>query len=290
MSEFKLLIRKAIIPVAGLGTRLLPISKAIPKEMVPVVDRPLIQHVVEEALAAGLNEIILVTREGKSAIEDHFDHHYELMAELERKNKHQLLELLDKICPSELKITSVRQDQVLGLGHAVYCAAHLLQPDEPFVVILPDVLVKPQSDSSKSDLKAMVDSYHVQQAAQIMVEEVPLERVNQYGIVDCGGVEPMAGKSLLLKGMVEKPSPATAPSRLSVVGRYILPGQIMTLLAETKPGAGGEIQLTDAIAKLIGDGGAVEAYRMQGRTFDCGYIQGWLQANMILGREAGLIE
>lgn len=290
MSEFKLLIRKAIIPVAGLGTRLLPISKAIPKEMVPVVNRPLIQHVVEEALAAGLNEIILVTRGGKSAIEDHFDHHYELMAELERKNKHQLLELLDKICPSELKITSVRQDQALGLGHAVYCAAHLLQPDEPFVVILPDVLVKPQSDSYKSDLKAMVDAYHIQQAAQIMVEQVPLELVNQYGIVDCGGVELMAGKSLLLKGMVEKPSPATAPSRLSVVGRYILPGQIMALLAETKPGAGGEIQLTDAIAKLIDDGGVVEAYRMQGRTFDCGYIQGWLQANMILGREAGLIK
>ena len=285
-------LKKVIIPVAGLGTRLLPISKSIPKEMVPVVDRPLIQHVVEEAIAAGLNEIILVTRGGKSAVEDHFDTHYEIETELERKGKTALLETLRAIAPPQLKVTSVRQDRALGLGHAIYCAAHLVNADEPFAVILPDVLVKtqPGAADTDNDLKQMVQAYQADNAAQIMVEQVPLERVNQYGIVDCGGSEPEAGQSLALKGMVEKPEPEEAPSRLSVIGRYILPGQVMQLLAETRPGAGGEIQLTDAIAALIAQGGAVEAYRMTGRTFDCGYVQGWLQANMVLGREAGLIE
>ncbi len=285
-------LKKVIIPVAGLGTRLLPISKSIPKEMVPVVDRPLIQHVVEEAMAAGLNEIILVTRGGKSAVEDHFDTHYEIETELERKGKTALLETLRAIAPPELKVTSVRQDRALGLGHAIHCAAHLVNTDEPFAVILPDVLVKtqPGADETDSDLKTMVQLFRQAQTAQIMVEQVPLERVNQYGIVDCGGSEPEAGQSLGLRGMVEKPTPEEAPSRLSVIGRYILPGQVMRLLAETKSGAGGEIQLTDAIAALIAQGGAVEAYRMTGRTFDCGYIQGWLQANTLLGREAGLID
>ncbi len=286
------MLKKAIIPVAGLGTRLLPISKSIPKEMVPVVDRPLIQHVVEEAMAAGLNEIILVTRGGKSAVEDHFDSHYEIETELERKGKNALLEALWAIVPPQLKVTSVRQDRALGLGHAIYCAAHLVNADEPFAVILPDVLVKTQSgaDVADNDLKTMVQLFRQTQAAQIMVEQVPLERVNQYGIVDCGGSEPEAGQSLALKGMVEKPAPEESPSQLSVIGRYILPGEIMQLLAQTQPGAGGEIQLTDAIAALIANGGAVGAYRMSGRTFDCGYIQGWLQANMVLGREAGLID
>lgn len=284
-------LKKVIIPVAGLGTRLLPISKSIPKEMMPVVDRPLIQHVVEEALAAGLNEIILVTRGGKSAVEDHFDTHYEIETELERKGKTALLEALRAIAPPQLKVTSVRQDRALGLGHAIHCAAHLVNTDETFAVILPDVLVKTQQGAADTDndLKQMVQVYQANNAAQIMVEQVPLERVNQYGIADCGGSEPVAGQSLALKGMVEKPSPEDAPSQLSVIGRYILPGEIMQLLAETKPGTGGEIQLTDAIAGLIAKGGTVEAYRMSGRTFDCGYIQGWLQANMVLGREAGLI-
>lgn len=282
-------LRKAIIPVAGLGTRLLPISKAIPKEMVPVVDRPLIQHVVEEALAAGLNEIILVTRGGKSAVEDHFDGHYELEAELEKKGKTALLETLRAIAPPELKVTSVRQDKALGLGHAIHCAAYLVQPDEPFAVILPDVLVKPQQGSQAVDLQAMVTAYEQQQAGQIMVEEVPLERVDQYGIVDCKGAELGAGDSAPIASLVEKPKPEVAPSRLSVIGRYILPGEIMPILGCTQPGAGNEIQLTDAIAELITQGQVVKAWRMQGRTFDCGYVQGWLQANQILGQEAGLL-
>ncbi|WP_417595222.1 UTP--glucose-1-phosphate uridylyltransferase [Oceanospirillum sp.] len=283
-------LNKVIIPVAGLGTRLLPISKSIPKEMVPVVDRPLIQHVVEEALAAGLNEIILVTRGGKSAVEDHFDSHYEIEAELERKGKTALLEALREIAPPELKMTSVRQGRALGLGHAIHCAAHLIRPDEAFAVILPDVLVKPQVSDLGCDLKAMVAAFQSQQAAQIMVEQVPLERVDQYGIVDCSGAEPAAGECLPIKGLVEKPTRDQAPSRLSVIGRYILPGAIMQYLAETRPGAGGEIQLTDAIADLIRQGDAVHAFRMRGRTFDCGHIPGWLQANTVLGREAGLLE
>ena len=284
-------LRKAIIPVAGLGTRLLPISKSIPKEMVPVVDRPLIQHVVEEALAAGLNEIILVTRGGKSAVEDHFDTHYEIEAELEKKGKTALLQALRSITPPQLKVTSVRQDRALGLGHAIHCAAHLLQADEPFAVILPDVLVKPvPGDAAPVDLAVMAAAYQQDAAAQIMVEAVPLERVDQYGIVDCGGVEPAAGTAVAMRGVVEKPKPADAPSRLSVIGRYILPGEIMGILANTTPGAGGEIQLTDAIAELIRLGYPVEAFRMQGRTFDCGYVQGWLQANQQLAREAELLE
>ena len=282
-------ISKAIIPVAGLGTRLLPISKSIPKEMVPVVDRPLIQHVVEEALAAGLNEIILVTRGGKSAVEDHFDHHYELETELEKKGKAQLLEQLRAIVPPELKVTSVRQDKALGLGHAVACAAHLIGEDEAFAVLLPDVLVKPQTDQSEqSDLATMVTTFQVSQAAQIMVEQVPLADVERYGIADCAGQDLVAGSSTAMRGVVEKPSPEQAPSQLAVVGRYILPGKIMPLLAETQPGAGNEIQLTDAIDTLIAED-KVEAFCMAGRSFDCGHIPGWLQANQVLGLEAGFL-
>ncbi|MBB1485746.1 UTP--glucose-1-phosphate uridylyltransferase [Oceanospirillum sediminis] len=283
-------LNKVVIPVAGLGTRLLPISKSIPKEMVPVVDRPVIQHVVEEALAAGLNEIILVTRSGKSAIEDHFVPHFELETLLEEKGKQAILDTLKAIAPPELKITSVRQDQALGLGHAVYSASHLIAEDEAFAVILPDVLVKNQpSDLQANDLRQMCQRFAETRSAQIMVEQVALERVNQYGIVDCSGLEPAAGESVAMISVIEKPSPSEAPSRLSVIGRYILPGSIMSVLAETPPGAGGEIQLTDAIDQLIANGHSVQAYRMKGRTFDCGYIEGWLKANQQLASEAGLI-
>ncbi len=275
-------LRKAIIPVAGFGTRLLPISKAIPKEMVPVVDRPLIQHVVEEALAAGINEIILVTRTGKPAIEDHFDAHVELEQSLADKGKQALLDTLADIAPPELKITSVRQPNAKGLGHAVHCAAHLLAKDEPFAVILPDVLVKPLPGDEGCDLRQMVGRWEASQAAQIMVEAVPEAEVHRYGRLwrSLGQSEPM-------QGVVEKPSPAEAPSRLSVIGRYLLPYRIMELLSDQPPGAGNEIQLTDAIDRLMQEGQPVEAFRMQGRTFDCGHIEGWLQANTLLAREAG---
>src|SRR5690554_2446265 len=230
-------LRKAIIPVAGFGTRLLPISKAIPKEMVPVVDRPLIQHVVEEALADGINEIVLVTRTGKAAIEDHFDAHAELEQSLAEKNKRALLETLAAIAPPELKITSVRQPDARGLGHAVHCAAHLLAEGEPFAVILPDVLVKPQPGEEGSDLRQMMERWGASRAAQIMVEAVPEAEVHRYGIVDCAGSEPEAGHSAAMRGVVEKPSPAEAPSRLSIIGRYLLPYRVMELLSDQPPGA-----------------------------------------------------
>ncbi|WP_249979317.1 UTP--glucose-1-phosphate uridylyltransferase [Vreelandella olivaria] len=278
-------VRKAIIPVAGFGTRLLPISKAIPKEMVPVVDRPLIQHVVEEALASGINEIILVTRAGKSAIEDHFDAHFELEHSLASKGKDEMLKTLAAIAPEKLKVTSVRQPNAKGLGHAIFCAAHLLDENEPFAVILPDVLVKPQVGNSVCDLGSMVERWSANNAAQIMVEAVPEEEVYRYGIVDCD--EPSAGESADMRGVVEKPKPEEAPSRLSVIGRYVLPYRIMELLRDLPPGAGNEIQLTDAIDRLMQEGQTVQAFRMQGRTFDCGHVEGWLQANTTLAREAG---
>ncbi|WP_168016886.1 UTP--glucose-1-phosphate uridylyltransferase [Halomonas salinarum] len=283
-------VRKAIIPVAGFGTRLLPISKAIPKEMVPVVDRPIIQHVVEEALAAGIQEIILVTRTGKAAIEDHFDTHFELEASLENSNKQAILDMVREIAPPELKVTCVRQAQARGLGHAVHCAAHLLSDGEPFAVLLPDVLVKPMPNDSRHDLTRMAAHWQASQAAQIMVEDVPAAEVDRYGIVDCGGSEPSCGESQPMCGVVEKPAVNEAPSRLSVIGRYLLPYRIMSLLADQPPGAGNEIQLTDAIARLMREGAGVEAYRMYGRSFDCGNLKGWNKANATLAREAGYLE
>lgn len=273
-------VRKAVIPVAGLGTRVLPASKAIPKEMMPVVDKPVIQHVVEEAVSAGIKEIILVTRSGKSAIEDHFDKHYELEAELARKNKTAILESIRSIVPSDVTILSIRQPEALGLGHAVHCAASAVN-DQPFVVILPDVLVNNHGQSN-TDLDQMITAYSRDDAAQIMVESVPQDKVNMYGIADCDGISPAAGESTVISGMVEKPAPEQAPSNLAVVGRYVLPARVMTLLSETKPGAGGEIQLTDALDELLKEQ-AVEAYRMTGKTYDCGNKLGFLQANIAYG-------
>jgi len=273
-------VRKVVIPVAGLGTRVLPASKAIPKEMMPVVDKPVIQHVVEEAVAAGIKEIILVTRSGKSAIEDHFDSHYELEAELSRKNKTALLAAIQQIIPPDVSIVAIRQPQAKGLGHAVHCAASVVN-DEPFAVILPDVLVNNGLEGS-NDLARMVAEFESSAAAQIMVGEVPLEKVQSYGIADCGGVMPESGKSTAIKGLVEKPSQDEAPSNLAVIGRYILPARVMSLLADGKPGAGGEIQLTDAIDSLLAEQ-TVEAYKMCGETYDCGEKLGYLKANIAYG-------
>ncbi|MBN3563448.1 UTP--glucose-1-phosphate uridylyltransferase GalU [Aliamphritea spongicola] len=273
-------VRKAIIPVAGLGTRVLPASKAIPKEMLPVVDKPVIQHVVEEAVAAGIKDIILVTRAGKSAIEDHFDTHYELEAELSRKNKTALLEAISNIIPDDVTIQSVRQSRALGLGHAVQCAASMIN-DEPFAVILPDVLVN-NYGQSENDLACMINAFEANNAAQIMVETVPADKVSLYGIADCQQVTPEAGKSTPVVRFVEKPAADEAPSDLAVVGRYILPARIMELLATTKPGAGNEIQLTDAMDALLEED-TMEAYRMQGKTYDCGNKTGFLQANIAYG-------
>lgn len=268
-------VKKVIIPVAGLGTRMLPASKSIPKEMIPVVDRPAIQYVVDEAIAAGITEIILVTSGAKAAIENYFDIDAELDALLESKGKSALAEQMRSIVPPSVTVVSVRQGRPLGLGHAVHQAAALVG-DEPFAVILPDVLVD-QRDGAPLDLARMIKRFEATGASQIMVEAVPQERVSQYGIVSLADQIPAAGESAPMTGVVEKPAPEYAPSNLSVVGRYVLPARTMALLANTAPGAGGEIQLTDAIASLIREQ-TVEAYVMTGLTFDCGSKEGYVKA------------
>ncbi|WP_370053992.1 UTP--glucose-1-phosphate uridylyltransferase GalU, partial [Neptunomonas sp.] len=260
-------LTKIVIPVAGLGTRVLPASKAIPKEMLTVVDKPVIQHVVEEAVGAGFTEIILITRSSKQAIEDHFDVHYELETELERKGKDSILNDVKGILPAGVSIASVRQGRALGLGHAVLCAAPLVG-NEPFAVMLPDMLIHNPSNGSQ-DLAAMVKDFNETGAAQIMVEAVPEEHVERYGVVDCDGKPLNAGQGQPIIGMVEKPPRDKAPSNQAIVGRYILPARVMELLKDTKPGAGNEIQLTDALDALIKEA-PMRAYSMVGKTYDCG--------------------
>ncbi len=274
------MIKKAILPVAGLGTRFLPASKSIPKEMVTVVDRPAIEYVVREAVEAGIEQIILVTHSSKASIENYFDRNFELETTLEQKKKFDLLKEISDILPKHVSVVSVRQPQPLGLGHAVLCAKDIVG-DEAFAVLLPDVLVKNQS--CDNDLSLMIQRFEQSQAAQIMVEAVPDHLVDQYGIVDVA-VIPNEGESITMQGIVEKPAVGTAPSNLSVVGRYILPVQIMGLLADTPRGAGNEIQLTDAIAALQRSE-TVEAYRMKGQTFDCGSKLGYLKAVLHYGIE-----
>ena len=274
------MIKKAILPVAGLGTRFLPASKAIPKEMVTVVDRPAIEYVVREAVAAGIEQIILVTHSSKAAIENYFDRNFELETTLEQKKKFDLLQEINDILPKHVSVVSVRQPQPLGLGHAVLCAKDIVGNDA-FAVLLPDVLVK--NSSNENDLSRMMQRFEQTQTAQIMVEAVPDHLVDQYGIVDVA-VAPLEGESTLMQGIVEKPAVGSAPSNLSVVGRYILPAQIMGLLENTPRGAGNEIQLTDAIAALQ-QSQTVEAYRMQGQTFDCGSKIGYLKAVLHYGIE-----
>ena len=283
------MIRKAVLPVGGLGTRFLPASKAIPKEMITVVDRPVIQYVVDEAVAAGIREIVLVTHPAKKAIEDHFDVHYEIEAELEKKGKTELLARLKAIVPADVRIISVRQGRPLGLGHAVLCAREVIG-DEPFAVLLPDVLVDGDGLGRRNDLARMVEAWNESSQAQIMVAQVPRDKVSQYGIVglESGGGEESAqatlagGETARIRGMVEKPAPQEAPSDLAVVGRYILPARIFELLARTQPGAGDEIQLTDAIAALL-DEQPVAAYSMLGQTYDCGSVPGYLEATLRYG-------
>ena len=272
------MIKKAILPVAGLGTRFLPASKSIPKEMVTVVDRPAIEYVVKEAVAAGIEQIILVTHSSKASIENYFDRNFELETTLENKKKFDLLDEITNIVPSHVSVVSVRQPQPLGLGHAVLCAKGIVG-NEAFAVLLPDVLVK--DSSAQNDLSLMINRFNEVQASQIMVEAVPDHLVDQYGIVDVAA-SPNEGESILMQGIVEKPSVGTAPSNLSVVGRYILPAKIMQLLEQTPRGAGNEIQLTDAIA-MLQKTEQVEAYRMKGQTFDCGSKIGYLKAVLHYG-------
>ena len=271
-------IKKAILPVAGLGTRFLPASKSIPKEMVTVVDRPAIEYVVREAVAAGIEQIILVTHSSKASIENYFDRNFELETTLEQKKKFDLLKEIKNILPEHVSVVSVRQPQPLGLGHAVLCAKSIVGNDD-FAVLLPDVLVK-DADLT-NDLSLMIQRFNETHASQIMVEAVPDHLVDQYGIVDVASV-PNEGQSIVMQGIVEKPAVGSAPSNLSVVGRYVLPAKIMQLLEQTPKGAGNEIQLTDAIA-MLQQTNTVEAYRMKGQTFDCGSKLGYLKAVLHYG-------
>lgn len=278
MSGSVMTIKKAIFPVAGLGTRFLPASKSIPKEMVTVVDRPAIEYVVREAVAAGIEQIILVTHSSKASIENYFDRNFELETTLEQKQKFDLLKEIKDILPAHVSVVSVRQPQPLGLGHAVLCAKSIVGNDD-FAVLLPDVLVK-DADLT-NDLSLMIQHFNETHASQIMVEAVPDHLVDQYGIVDVASV-PNEGQSIVMQGIVEKPAVGSAPSNLSVVGRYVLPAKIMQLLEQTPKGAGNEIQLTDAIA-MLQQTHTVEAYRMKGQTFDCGSKLGYLKAVLHYG-------
>jgi len=268
------IIRKAVFPVAGLGTRFLPMTKACPKEMLPIVDKPLIQYAVEEAIAAGVTEMIFVTGRGKRAIEDHFDKAYELEAELEAHDKIAQLNDVRGLLPSNICCAYVRQTEPLGLGHAVLCARALVK-DEPFAVILADDLI----DAEKPVLKQMVEVYEHWGSSVIGVRDVPREEVNQYGIVETQA----AGIRLHnITNIVEKPSPKEAPSTLGVVGRYILTPAIFDELESIAPGAGGEIQLTDAIQSLLRKDKAL-AYEFIGTRYDCGGKLGYLKAVMAYG-------
>lgn len=275
-------IKKAVIPVAGLGTRMLPATKAIPKEMLPVVDKPLIQYVIEEAAAAGIKEIVLVTHASKNAIENHFDTSFELEAQLEARLKRSLLAEVRSITPPGLTVISVRQAEAKGLGHAILSAKAVVG-DEPFVVLLPDVLIDNVASNLKKDnLAGMVKRFEATGHSQILVEEVPHEQVDKYGVVDCAGLEIAPGETAPIKGMVEKPPVDDAPSNMAIVGRYVLSKKVWELLGKTMPGAGGEIQLTDALDTLL-ELETIEAYQLIGRSHDCGTKIGYLMANVIYG-------
>ncbi|MBW7946472.1 MAG: UTP--glucose-1-phosphate uridylyltransferase GalU [Sphingomonadaceae bacterium] len=270
-------VRTAVFPVGGLGTRFLPATKAMPKEMLPVVDRPLIQYAVDEAVAAGIEQMIFVTGRGKNAIEDHFDRHFELEATLGERGKEETLAQLDGTRFSAGTIAYVRQREPLGLGHAVWCARHLIG-DNPFAVLLPDELLW---NPARPCLKAMVEAHAEVGGNIIGVLDVPREHTHRYGIVSPGAEK---GALTEVLGLVEKPRPEDAPSTMAAIGRYILEPAVMDKLESRKRGAGGEIQLTDAMAELIG-GGPFHAIRFEGTRYDCGDKAGYVTANIALALE-----
>jgi UTP--glucose-1-phosphate uridylyltransferase len=269
-------VTKAVFPVAGIGSRFLPVTKASPKEMMPIVDKPLIQYAVEEAIAAGINDMVFITGRNKRAIEDHFDKAYELESELAARGKTDLLELVQSIIPKSVNCIYIRQPEALGLGHAVLCAQPVVQ-DETFAVILADDLI----DAEPPALRQMTDAFERHQSSIVAVQQVPREQTNQYGIVRTESVATNVERVL---GIVEKPKPESAPSTLGVVGRYILSPRIFHHLGEARPGAGSEIQLTDAISALLTED-RVLAYRFEGARYDCGSKLGYLQATVAYGRK-----
>ncbi len=264
-------VTKAVFPVAGLGTRFLPATKASPKEMMPIVDKPLIQYAVEEAVAAGITDMIFVTGRSKRAIEDHFDKAYELENELERKGKIEMLDFVKNLLPKNINCIYIRQSEALGLGHAVLCARHVIN-DEPFAVLLADDLL----DGEPPVLKQMVDTYDYYHCSVLGVQEVPRADTQSYGIV---ASKSLAERVEQISAMVEKPKPEDAPSNLAVVGRYVLTPRIFHHLENVAPGSGGEIQLTDGIAALLNEQ-QVLAYRFVGTRYDCGSKIGYLKATV----------
>jgi UTP--glucose-1-phosphate uridylyltransferase len=275
-------IYKAVIPMAGLGTRMLPATKAIPKELLPVYDRPIIEHVVNEAIGGGIREIIFVTRSGKEAIENHFDAHFELEHRLIKKGRDKILEKIVKIIPNNVKISSVRQADALGLGHAILCAKHLIK-GEPFAVLLPDVLVLDKQFREKNfSFIQLINAWKNTGTGQVMVEQVDHNEVEKYGIVDLGAKKSKSFESVSLKGLIEKPDLQDAPSNLAILGRYILPPNSLDLLENIKPGVGGEIQLTDALDVLLKSTG-LNALETDADIYDCGNKFGYLSANLAVG-------
>jgi len=270
-------VRKAVFPVAGLGTRILPATKAMPKEMLTVVDKPLIQYAMEEARAAGIDEFYFVTGRAKSAIEDHFDVAFELEATLRERGKTEMLAEMEAWLPAAGQLAFTRQQRPLGLGHAVWCARYLVGND-PFAVILVDDLMV----CDPPCLKQMIDVYNEIGGNIVAVVEVPREQTKRYGVLDIVSDD---GRLARAKGVVEKPDPADAPSNLTIIGRYIIQPEIFAHLANTRPGAGGEIQLTDGLAALIAEGQSFHGLRTTGRRFDCGDKLGFLEANLALGLE-----
>ncbi|MCC2963370.1 UTP--glucose-1-phosphate uridylyltransferase GalU [Massilia sp. IC2-278] len=269
-------IRKAVFPVAGLGSRFLPATKAQPKEMLPIVDKPLIQYAVEEAVAAGITEMIFITGRNKRAIEDHFDKAYELESELEAHNKQELLDVVRKVIPKNVTCIYIRQSAPLGLGHAVLCARPVVG-NEPFAVLLADDFM--DADGGKPVLAQMTELYEYEKCSLLAVQDVPRANTRQYGIVSA---TPYRSDLELVSGIVEKPKPEEAPSTLAVVGRYVLSGAIFDHLENLGVGSGGEIQLTDGIAALM-NAERVLAYRYAGQRYDCGSKLGYLQATAAIG-------
>ena len=267
-------VTKAVLPVAGLGTRFLPATKALPKEMLTVVDKPVIQYALEEARAAGIEQFIFVTGRNKTALEDHFDVSYELHETLRQRGKTEALAEIERWLPDPGEIVSVRQQRPLGLGHAVYCARYLVG-DEPFAVILPDDLILGRTPC----LKQMIEAYEEVGGNVVAVVDVPRLDTRKYGILDVASDD---GRLAVVKGLVEKPEPETAPSTLSIIGRYILQPEVFGHIATTEKGAGGEIQLTDAMVRLIG-GQPFHGLRFEGDRYDCGDKVGFLEANIAFG-------
>ncbi len=270
-------IRKAVLPVAGLGTRFLPATKAVPKEMLTIVDRPIIQYVVDEARAAGIEHIVFVTGRNKTVIADHFDRAYELEETLKRRDKAEALKLLESLRPAAGSTSFTRQQEPLGLGHAIWCAREIIGP-EPFAILLPDMIMK----SEPGCLSQMVDIYNQNGGNVISVEAVPEDQTHKYGIVEIEGDQ--NAKTFGITGMVEKPAPGTAPSNLYINGRYILQPEIFDLLATQDKGAGGEIQLTDAMLTLM-ENQTFTGLRFTGKTYDCGSKAGFLSANIAYALE-----